>query len=66
MFTDDERFLILQALWNLKLATAQLNSSADEVPPEGVSAVMASFDVINSAVEKLGGDPSLPLFGLDR
>ncbi len=64
MFTDDERLVILQALWNLKLATAQLHSSADEVPPEGVLAVMASFDVINSAVEKLGGDPSLPLFGL--
>ncbi len=63
MFTDDERFVILQALWNLKKATAQFNSS-DDVPPEGALAVMGSFDVINSAVQKLGGDPNRPFFGL--
>lgn len=65
MFTDNERFVILQALWNLKLWTGQANADAD-APPEGALAVMDMFDVINSAVKKVGGDPDLPVFGLDR
>ncbi len=63
MFTDNERFVILQALWNLKLSTAHGNAG-DDVPTEGRLAVMGVFDVINSAVEKLGGDPGAPIFGL--
>lgn len=63
MFTDDERFVILQALWNLKMGTVHGNSG-DDVSSEGRLAIMVVFDVINSAVQKIGGDPNHPLFGL--
>ncbi len=62
MFTEDERTVILWALWRLKTSiTGELRS---DIPPEGTLAMMHTFDVIHSAVEKVGGDPSVPLFGL--
>lgn len=63
MFDDDERFELLNLLWEYKMRAEQAMSDAD-MPVEKVEAYkheLARHDVI---VGKLGGDPTKPAFGL--
>lgn len=62
-FDEDERRTLLMFLWNHK-QEAEFAMSGDDVPVEKVEAYrheLARHDVI---VEKLGGDPTKPAFGL--
>ena len=62
-FTDSERYLVLTALWNYQQTMTQLQ--AEHTEEEALPVAMARLDELNGVVEKLGGDPDLPIFGLD-
>jgi hypothetical protein len=62
-FTESERYLVLTALWNYQTTMTQLQ--AEHTEEEALPVAMARLDELNAVVEKLGGDPDLPIFGLD-
>jgi hypothetical protein len=62
-FTESERYLVLSALWNYQTTMTQLQ--AEHTEEEALPVAMARLDELNAVVEKLGGDPDLPIFGLD-
>ena len=62
-FTESERYLVLTALWNYQQTMTQLQ--AEHTEEEALPVAMAWLDELNAVVEKLGGDPDLPIFGLD-
>jgi hypothetical protein len=62
-FTESERYLVLTALWNYQQTMTQLQGEHTE--EEALPVAMARLDELNAVVEKLGGDPDLPIFGLD-
>jgi hypothetical protein len=61
-FTESERELLLAALWNYNLTMTQLD--AEHTEEEALPVAMRRLDELNTAVEKLGGDPDAPNFGL--
>ena len=64
--TSRERQIVLMALWNHKLATAQLHASTDPVSPGEISKGMALVTEIDRVASRLGGDPYAPAYGLGR
>ena len=62
-FTESERYLVLTALWNYQQTMTQLQ--AEHTEEEALPVAMARLDELNAVVEKLGGNPDLPIFGLD-
>ena len=64
--TPQERQIVLMALWNHKLATAQLHASTDPLSPRELSKGMALVTEIDRVAGRLGGDPYAPAYGLGR
>lgn len=64
--TPQERQIVLMALWNHKLATAQLHASTDPPAPGEVAKGMALMAEIDRVAGRLGGDPYAPAYGLGR
>jgi hypothetical protein len=64
--TPQERQIVLMALWNHKLATAQLHASTDALGPGELSKGMALVTEIDRVASRLGGDPYAPAYGLGR
>jgi hypothetical protein len=64
--TPKERQIVLTALWNHKLATAQLPASADLVGTGELSKRMMLVADIDRLAGRLGGDPYAPAYGLER
>ena len=64
--TPQERQIVLMALWNHKLATAQLHASTDPLGPGELSKGMALVAEIDRVAGRLGGDPYAPAYGLGR
>ena len=62
-FTNDERFLLLHALWNHKLMLSDAGVQ-EGLPVESGMAFMGELDELNAVVTKLGGNPTRPLFGV--
>ena len=57
---------MLMALWNHKLATAQLHASTDPLGPSELSKGMVLVTEIDRVASRLGGDPYAPAYGLGR
>ncbi len=64
--TQHERQVVLTALWNHKLATAQLQASTDSLDAGQLSKGMALVAEIDRVADRLGGDPFAPAYGLGR
>jgi hypothetical protein len=64
--TSRERQIVLMALWNHKLATAQLHASTDSLGPGEFSKGMALVAEIDRVADRLGGDPYAPAYELGR
>jgi hypothetical protein len=64
--TPQERQVVLMALWNHKLATAQLHASADSLSAGDLSRGMTLVAEIDRVAGRLGGDPYAPAYGLGR
>ena len=64
--TPQERQIVLMALWNHKLANAQLHASTDPLSPGELSKGMALVTEIDRVAGRLGGDPYPPAYGLGR
>jgi hypothetical protein len=62
-FTESERYLLLTALWNYHQTMTQLH--AEHTEEEALPVAMRRLDELNAVVDKLGGDPGLPIFGMD-
>jgi hypothetical protein len=62
-FTESERYLVLTALWNYQQTMTQLQ--AEHTEEEALPVAMTRLDELNGVVAKLGGDPDLPVFGVD-
>lgn len=62
-FTESERYLLLTALSDYQATMTQLHAEHSE--EEAVSVAMRRLDELNAVVDKLGGDPDLPSFGMD-
>ena len=62
-FTESEQYLLLTALWNYQQTMTQLQ--AEHTEEEALPVAMRRLDELNAVVDKLGGDPDLPIFGID-
>ena len=62
-FTESERYLILTALWSYHQTMTQLQ--AEHTEEEALPAAITRLDELAAVVEKLDGDPDLPIFGVD-
>ncbi len=58
-----ERAIVLQALWNLKLATGQLHAQTEALSTEELAGGMSIVEGIDHVAARLGGDADLPRYG---
>jgi hypothetical protein len=64
--TRYERRLVLAALWDFRMNTAMNLEATSDWAVDELSHEVAVADAIDSAVRKLGGDPSENVYGAPR
>ncbi len=64
--SDQDREIVLRALWNLRIETGRETAGLWDVRPCLLEAGLAHLEVIDALAARLGGRPGVPIYGAFR